>query len=147
MLFDIDLIAMRSSFVVLRTGTVPDGQASFIKPINECLFCEGPAFFVLLSAKQGLSWRRKKNQIKPKFQKFLFILNYSLVVITSFMLSHICSLNLTSFSTTIHLLNQKKKPTTITRSLSPKTLGSIMNFQQIKKELVEIYSFLSFYYF
>ena len=146
MLFDIDLIAMRSSFVVLRTGTVPDGQASFIKPINECLFCEGPAFFVLLSAKQGLSWRRKKNQIKPKFQKFLFILNYSLVVITSFMLSHICSLNLTSFSTTIHLLNQKKKPTTITRSLSPKTLGSIMNFQQIKKELVEIYSFLSFYY-
>ena len=88
----------------------------------------------------------KKNQIKPKFQKFLFILNYSLVVITSFMLSHICSLNLTSFSTTIHLLNQKKKPTTITRSLSPKTLGSIMNFQQIKKELVEIYSFLSFYY-
>ena len=51
----------------------------------------------------------KKNQIKPKFQNFLFKLNYSLVVITSFMLSHICSSNLTSYSITIHLLNQKKK--------------------------------------
>ena len=55
MLFDIDLIAMRSSFVVLRIGTVPDRQASFIKPINECLFRERRAFFVLLSAKGGLS--------------------------------------------------------------------------------------------
>ena len=140
---------MRSSFVVLRTGTVPDGQASFIKPINECLFRERPAFFVLLSAKRGLSWRRK-NQIKPKFQNFLFKLNYSLVVITSFMLSHICSSNLTSFSITIHLLNNNNNNNnnkkSITRSLSPKTLGSIMNSQQVKKELVEICSFLSFYY-
>lgn len=54
MLFDNDLIAMRSSFVVLRIGTVPDGQASLSKPINECLFLERPTFFVPLSEKRGL---------------------------------------------------------------------------------------------
>ena len=51
MIFDIDLIAMRSAFVVLRIGTVPDRQASCCKPIIEGLFCERPAFFVVLFEK------------------------------------------------------------------------------------------------
>ena len=51
MLFDIDLIAMRSAFVVLRIGTVPDGQASCCKPIIEDLFRESPAFFVVFFEK------------------------------------------------------------------------------------------------
>ena len=51
MLFDIDLIAMRSAFVVLRMGTVPDGQASCCKPNIEGLFRESPAFFVVLFEK------------------------------------------------------------------------------------------------
>ena len=54
MLFDIDLIAIRSSFVVLRIGTVPDGQASSNKPNIEGLFSERPTFFVVLSGKRGL---------------------------------------------------------------------------------------------
>ena len=51
MLFDIDLIAMRSAFVVLRIGTVPNGQASCSKPIIEGLFRERPTFFVVLFEK------------------------------------------------------------------------------------------------
>ena len=61
MLLDIELYAMRSSFVVLRIGTVPEGQASFGKPIIEGLFCERFAFFVVLCEKWGLSWRNKNS--------------------------------------------------------------------------------------
>ena len=42
---------MRSAFVVLRIGTVADGQASCCKPIIEGLFRESPVFFVVVFEK------------------------------------------------------------------------------------------------
>ena len=58
-LFDNDLIVIRSSFVVLRIGMALNGQASFPKPIIEGLIRNGPMFFVVLGEKRGLLWRSK----------------------------------------------------------------------------------------
>lgn len=51
--------AMRYSFVALRIGTVPNGQASFAKPIIKGLACEGSTFHIFLSKKLGVLWKDK----------------------------------------------------------------------------------------
>ena len=59
---------MRSSFVVLQIGTVPDGQGSF-KPIIEGLAYEELMFFVVLSENWGTLWRSKNTNKKKKKKK------------------------------------------------------------------------------
>ena len=99
---------MRFSFVVLRIGTVPDGQASCTKPIIEGLVCEGPTFFVVLCEKRGLRWRNKNSNkttqyVLSKLQ--IFIYKNDIVIITK--------------------TQQHPNP-----NLSPKNFGSIMNSYQ-----------------